>query len=182
LKRTLTVAVVVGVITAVGTATAATLITSADIKNGTIKVKDINKKARKALKGNTGPQGPQGPQGPAGQNGANGSNGADGSARAYGLVNNSTGSPVMQKSKGGPSVRRSGNGVFCIKAGGIDPTSNVILTQLDASGGLSGFVTTATGFGAVVSSQCGSDEFQVLVYDANGGAPQNDESFAFLSP
>ena len=55
-----------------GVATAGTLITSKQIKNGTIKTKDISSKAKRALKGNTGPrgftgpQGPQGPQGPAG--------------------------------------------------------------------------------------------------------------------
>jgi hypothetical protein len=34
-----------------------------DIRNGTIVSKDINKKTRKALKGQTGPQGPAGPAG-----------------------------------------------------------------------------------------------------------------------
>ena len=129
--------------------------------------------------GPQGVQGPAGPVGPAGPTGANGANGADGSARAYGLVNNSTGTPVMQKSKGSPSVRRSGNGIFCIKVGGIDPANTVLLAQIDASGSLAGFVTAVTGNGPVVSSQCNSDEFQVLTYDANGGTGRNDISFAF---
>ena len=52
-----------------GTATAAKLITSKNIKNGTIKAVDISTSAKQSLrgqKGNTGPQGPQGAQGPAG--------------------------------------------------------------------------------------------------------------------
>jgi hypothetical protein len=58
-----------------GTATAAKLITSSDIKNGTIKAKDLSKGAKRALKGKrgaTGPAGPAGPIGPAGPAGAQG--------------------------------------------------------------------------------------------------------------
>ena len=179
LKRTLVVAVTVGVLAAVGTAGAHGLITSAQIKNGTIQAKDISKRAKRALRGKIGPSGPQGPIGPTGATGAQGPAGPAGSARAYGLVNNSTGTPVMQKSKGGPSVRRSGNGIFCIKVGGIDPGTTVLLAQIDASGSLAGFVTAVTGNGPVVSSQCNGDEFQVLTYDANGGTGRNDISFAF---
>jgi hypothetical protein len=46
-----------------GSAFAANLITSAQIKNGTIQVKDLSKKARKALKGNRGRRGQRGPAG-----------------------------------------------------------------------------------------------------------------------
>jgi hypothetical protein len=52
-----------------GSAVAASLITSKQIKDGTIKYKDINKNTRTKLKGSTGPQGPQGPQGPKGDQG-----------------------------------------------------------------------------------------------------------------
>lgn len=62
-------------------ATAAFVVTSANIKNGTIQMADISTKAKRALKGNRGPRGfagqdgfdgapgplgPQGPQGPPG--------------------------------------------------------------------------------------------------------------------
>jgi hypothetical protein len=181
-KRTLIVAVAVGVMAAVGTATAASLITSADIKNGTIQAKDISKKAKRTLKGNIGPQGPQGAQGPAGSQGSQGPAGAAGTARAFGLVNNSSGTPQMQKSKGGPTVRRSGNGIFCVTASGIDPSSNVIIPNIDASGSLAGLVTVVTGFGAVFSQQCTGSEFQVVTYDANNGTGRNDVSFNFLIP
>ena len=46
-----------------GSAFAANLITSAQIKNGTIQVKDLSKKARKALKGKRGRRGERGPAG-----------------------------------------------------------------------------------------------------------------------
>ena len=59
------------VIASAGTATAAKLITSKDIKDGTIKAKDLSPALQKRL-GGTGPQGPQGPPGPKGEPGAAG--------------------------------------------------------------------------------------------------------------
>jgi hypothetical protein len=67
-----------------GSAMAASLITSKQIKDGTIQAKDISKKAKQALKGNTGLRGlsgalgPMGPQGPAGPQGVQGVQGAPG--------------------------------------------------------------------------------------------------------
>jgi hypothetical protein len=67
--------VVLGVVATSGSAVAGSLITSKQIKNGTILPKDLNKKTRAKLKGNSGPQGPQGvkgdqgPKGEAGQPG-----------------------------------------------------------------------------------------------------------------
>ena len=49
-----------------GGATAASLITSKNIKNGTIKLEDISSSAKRALKGNAGAPGAQGVAGPAG--------------------------------------------------------------------------------------------------------------------
>jgi hypothetical protein len=73
-----------------GTAIAAGLVTSEQIKNGTIRMIDLHPSTAKALEGDRGPQGargaqgvagpagPQGPVGPAGARGANGSNGSNG--------------------------------------------------------------------------------------------------------
>jgi len=47
-------------------ATAASFITSKNIKNGTIKMEDISSSAKRALKGRAGTQGAPGVQGPAG--------------------------------------------------------------------------------------------------------------------
>lgn len=41
------------------------LVTSADIKDGTIQLRDLSPSARLALRGWEGPEGPQGPPGPA---------------------------------------------------------------------------------------------------------------------
>ena len=63
-----------------GSAVAASLITSKQIKDGTIQTKDISKKARKALKGNRGARGLQGPAGAPGAKGDKGDKGDTGPA------------------------------------------------------------------------------------------------------
>lgn len=177
-SKTVLVAVAAAVFASAATATAAKLIvTSANIKNGTIQVIDISKKAQKKLKGNVGPQGPQGPAG------ANGSNGADGTARGYGLVNNTGAVAKLQKAKGITAVRRSGNGIFCLKGAGLDPnTLPMVLTQ-DFAGDVNGSnILLGTGSGPIISSQCNGDEFQAVVFDTNTGNGVNNVSFTFLIP
>src|SRR5215216_4894037 len=73
----LAVAFLALVIAMSGSAVAASLITSKQIKDGTIQVKDISKTARAKLAAKTvaGLPGPQGPAGTAGQAGAQGPNG-----------------------------------------------------------------------------------------------------------
>ncbi len=85
-KRHLSIAaatVGVALIALAGTATAAGtgLITGVQIKNGTIGLADLSKKAKRSLKnqrGSAGPRGEVGPQGPAGQQGPQGPAGAKG--------------------------------------------------------------------------------------------------------
>lgn len=76
------VAVLALVFATTGSAVAASLITSKQIKNGTIQLVDISKKAKTALTGLPGPAGPAGPAGgatgPAGPAGAAGAAGAKG--------------------------------------------------------------------------------------------------------
>ena len=82
---------VVGIIALIvamsGSAVAASLITSAQIKDGTIQLKDINKKARTALKGQRGPAGGIGATGLQGNPGATGLQGNPGAAGANGATN-----------------------------------------------------------------------------------------------
>lgn len=66
-----------------GSAVAATLVTSRQIKNGTIQLKDISASARKALRGKTGPKGDTGATG---LTGATGASGAAGTAVGYATV------------------------------------------------------------------------------------------------
>ena len=67
MKSIIIAAIVAALISAAAaTATTALLITSAQIKNGTIKLVDISPAAKRALKGNRGPAGALGAQGPVG--------------------------------------------------------------------------------------------------------------------
>jgi hypothetical protein len=60
------IAGIVAMLVSAASATAAFVVTSASIRNGTIQTVDISAKARRALKGNRGPAGGRGPRGPAG--------------------------------------------------------------------------------------------------------------------
>jgi hypothetical protein len=81
MKSAIIAAVVAAIVSAASSTAATIVITSKNIKNGTIQTVDISAKAKRALKGNrgprgfqgatgapgaTGPAGPQGPQGPPG--------------------------------------------------------------------------------------------------------------------
>jgi len=77
---------------AAGGATAQSLITSGDIKNGTIKKKDLSKKTVSKLKGQTGPAGPAGPQGPQGEPGPAGGTGGGSTLRV--LLQTSGDAPI----------------------------------------------------------------------------------------
>ena len=73
------IAAVVAAVVATASGTAATiLVTSKNIKNGTIQTVDISAKAKRALRGQRGPIGPSGPVGPAGAVGATGARGLAG--------------------------------------------------------------------------------------------------------
>jgi hypothetical protein len=72
------VALLALVMATTGSAVAASLITSKQIKDGTISTKDLSKKTVKALKGKAGPAGLAGPAGPAGPKGDAGAAGAKG--------------------------------------------------------------------------------------------------------
>ncbi len=80
--RTAIIVAVVALVTAGSTSAAAyKLITSKDIKNGTIQPVDLSAKAKRALRGSQGPaglQGPRGFQGPQGIQGAPGPQGPPG--------------------------------------------------------------------------------------------------------
>lgn len=76
--RAAIIAGVVALLVSATSATAAFVVTSKDIKNGTIQTVDLSAKAKRALKGNRGPRGLQGAMGLPGQTGAKGEKGATG--------------------------------------------------------------------------------------------------------
>jgi hypothetical protein len=82
------IAAIVAAIVAAASGTAATIVvTSKNIKNGTIQTVDISAKAKRALKGNRGRQGLRGAQGAQGVPGSQGAQGASGAQGPPGPVN-----------------------------------------------------------------------------------------------
>jgi len=122
-RKTVLACVVVALITGATTATAASLITSKDIKAGAVKQRDLAAGVKRKLngsqvgaqgapglpgpagpagpKGDTGAQGQQGNQGPEGPQGPEGDPGPVLSSGAWGVINRNTeGSPVAQLRSG----------------------------------------------------------------------------------
>jgi hypothetical protein len=94
-SKVLAVGVIAALLAGTTGAVGASLVKSGNIKNGTIKLKDLNKKLRKKLNrsGAVGPRGPQGPQGPPGETGPS-TPGADFDAGNWGeIARNTIGSP-----------------------------------------------------------------------------------------
>ena len=95
------VAVVALVVAMSGGAVAAVVITSKNIKNGSIQLTDISSKARKSLRGKTGKTGPSGPaglRGPAGPTGPTGPAGTAGTAGTAGSGGSGGGSDAYATS------------------------------------------------------------------------------------
>lgn len=121
-----TVVLVAAVAGSVYAATGGGGITSAQIQNGTIKLKDINPAARAALRGNRGPAGAAGAAGPAG---------AAGSARAFGFVL-ADGSVDVARSKN-ITATKLGIGVYCVTpaaAAGVTPATAFPVVSADYRG------------------------------------------------
>ena len=84
--KTIVVAVIVALAASAGTATAAFVVTSKDIKDGTIRLADISANTKKTLKsqrGRRGPQGVPGAIGPVGPRGSQGPQGLRGNTISY---------------------------------------------------------------------------------------------------
>ena len=176
-----------------GTGVAASgLITGADVKDGSLTGKDIaagsitpanltTVKSEQALRGKRGPRGLRGKRGPRGRRGYPGAPGPAGASgtTASGFVDNSSGTPSMQKAKGGVSVRRAGNGVFCITAPGVDPNTTSMVAVASAKSGALGIIFVGSGLS--FSQLCTGSEFQVItVSPANFAVGLNNASFEFM--
>jgi hypothetical protein len=107
------IAGIVATLISATSATAAFVVTSRNIKNGTIQTVDISAKAKAALRGNRGPRGlrglsgPVGPAGPAGSTGAQGTTGRQGPpgiAKAY-MIDEGFGQVISVPDVLGPIAR-----------------------------------------------------------------------------
>jgi hypothetical protein len=107
--RNALIAAVVSAVIASTTATAATIVvTSKNIKNGTIQTVDISAKAKRALHGQRGPRGFQGAPGVSGAQGPTGPQGAAGSV-----------GPAGPQGPDGPGL----SGLHYVQAFGTAPTN-----------------------------------------------------------
>ena len=165
----LVVAVVAIVIATAGTASATTvLITSRQIKNGTIRLVDISKQARKALHGKTGETGSVGAAGPQGVPGLQGAQGIQGIQGPQGV----------QGVAGSPGV--SGYTVVANNTDVQSPGTHATVVAdcpagdqvLSGGGGASG---ASGGFGGMVMGFEGPT-------DANGGSNNAWEVVMVSSP
>jgi hypothetical protein len=106
------IAGIVAMLVSSASATAAFVVTSKNIKNGTIQTVDLSAKARKALKGKVGRRGLQGPQGPQGAQGPQGPAGFVGATRivsaTFPIAVNTAGSPETVTCPAGTGVISGG--------------------------------------------------------------------------
>jgi hypothetical protein len=125
-------------------------------------------------------QGDDGPRGPQGDPGAPGQAGPAGTARAYALVDVTSGAdPILVQPyvKEFTSVRRTGTGFYCVHpAAGIDPATMpaIVNAEFGFSGGSDLKAYWEQG-------HCNADEYQVVT-EQGGGAKSNDVAFTILVP
>jgi hypothetical protein len=167
-----------------GSAVAASLITGKQIKDGTIQVKDLSKKARKALHtgattGIPGPQGPSGPQGPGGESGAQGEKGDRGEGGAQGPAGEAiayanvkpdgTIEPGQTKGITNAMIDRTFPGIYCFRNLPFTPKS--VMVSGDGSFGQIDTVATASVLVTGALSDCDNDgthSVRVRILDLNG--------------
>ena len=140
------IAGVVAMLVSSASATAAFVVTSKNIKNGTIQTVDLSAKAKKALKGNVGPagaRGPAGPQGPAGFVGATRVVSA-----TFAVPSNTAGSPQTVSCPAGTGV---------ISGGVISDTQGDTWVDAPSGNGWSGAANNVAGInpgGVTVYALC----------------------------
>ena len=174
-------------------------VTSAKVKDGSLRRGDFASGTLQAAQGPQGPQGAQGPVGPKGdpgQNGAPGAKGEPGSARAFAFVDpfscgGATGQCNVSKAKNVVSARRVGTGTYCLQvASGIDPatTGSAAGAEFFRSNSPegNGFAQTGSSSGNPFGN-CLTSEFEVVTYRLPSSAPvaaatANDVGFWFLVP
>ena len=165
-----------------GTAVAASVITSKQIKDGTIQTKDISKKAQKALKGKTGSTGAtgaqgaagaQGPKGDTGAAGTNGTNGAPGEAVAYAnVLSNGTlqtsAADGASKNVTNANISHPAPGTYCF--GNLPfPVHSAVVTLEGSFGDSNDAIANVAVYPPGILGVCGvNDTVRVDITDLNG--------------
>jgi hypothetical protein len=165
--KNIIIAGVVAALVAAGAATATTklVITSAQIKNGTIKMVDISASAKRGLKGNRGLRGLQGQQGSQGLKGDKGDIGPSNAYYAHDTVigNLPPGDYVVY----GQAVNDNSTGEF--------PPGTASVTPIFAGTGASG--QTPTSYGTVAVGAKVTIPFQGIGHLPAGGAIGDNNSY-----
>jgi len=176
------IAIIALIAATTGSAVAASsLITSAKIKNGTIKLADISKSTQNALKkGKTGPQGPKGDKGDTGAAGAAGAPGAPGPGARWALINKDH-NAILAQSGGISITNTSGAGVYLDMGADVNGKAvQATRAYNDNDGGPSGSVWATVCGGGQYAATCsfGNDTHHVWVY-TNNAANNAGENHAF---
>jgi hypothetical protein len=174
-------------------------VTSAKVKDGSLRRGDLASGALQGLQepqGPVGPQGSVGPKGDPGQNGAPGQQGEPGTARAFAFVDpfscgGATGPCQVSKAKNVVGARRIGTGEYCVQAAaGIDPATSGSAAGAEFFRSNSpegnGFAQSGSSSGAP-QNNCLTSEFTVVTYRLPSSAPvaaasANDVGFWILVP
>ena len=128
------IAGVVALLVSSASATAAFVVTSKNIKNGTIQTVDLSAKARKALKGNAGPAGARGPAG------AQGPRGFVGATRIVSAT-----FPVPSNTAGSPQTVSCPAGTGIISGGVISEAQGDTWVDAPSGNGWSGAANNVAG-------------------------------------
>jgi hypothetical protein len=176
-------------------------VTSAKVKDGSLRRGDLASGALQGLQGPQGPVGPQGsvgPKGDTGQNGAPGQQGEPGTARAFAFVDpfscgaGPSGPCKISKAKNVLGARRLATGDYCVQvAAGIDPATTGSAVGVDffrsnsPEGNGVAMSDSSSGAGAV--GGCLASEFAVETWRVPSSAPTtsgpaNDVGFWILVP
>lgn len=149
-------------------------VTGALVRNGSLQANDLSSAARASLRAG----GVAGSPGVAGPQGPPGPQGQPGTATAYGQVLLGM-TPAWDRMSGFPEAPdRVGNGVYCITApAGVDPAETPV--ALTVAGGGNGFVTHAVGPG--VGATCDPNAFEIWTDDTSA-SPSNSVPFNIIVP
>jgi hypothetical protein len=186
MKNALIAAIVAAVVAAASGAAATLVVTSKNIKDGTIEAVDISAKAKRALKGNRGPRGAAGPAGATGAQGSPGPQGPQGAQGAQGPKGDQ-GAPGAQGPRG-PSDAYS-----AFVETGTSTTSGQLLAALDPPPEAPGpFLAFANGVfhnnaGTAVHMFCllhtpSADIDYAEMWLGASGSPHSTVTFALAGP
>jgi hypothetical protein len=152
-------------------------VTSAKVKNGSLKAQDFHQGALpKATQGAQGPQGPQGAQGPQGEQGDQGPKGDAGSIKGFVTVSPSGSIYRSGGSLAAPTVTHPATGVYCIVGTGWGDQGGPFAASLIGSTSDAGSIVVNPYFWG---SACNGTGYYMAVHTYNNAGTATDRYFTF---